>query len=69
MSIIIIDDSTCNGCGLCETMCPEVFAIRDDVATVLMDDVPDEIEEAAREAAECCPLEAISVHQAEFIDT
>jgi len=41
--------------------CPEVFELRDDVAGVLVDEVPSEFEEAVRDSAEACPTEAIIV--------
>ena len=52
----------CIGCGLCEGTCPEVFAVGDEgVAEPIVDEVPEENEEAAQEAAENCPVSAITV--------
>jgi ferredoxin len=49
------------GHGMCTTLCPEVFAINDDgYAEVQVPEVPDGQEDAAREAIECCPEQAIS---------
>lgn len=46
---------------MCTTLCPEVFAINDDgYAEVQVPEVPDGQEDAAREAIECCPEQAIS---------
>lgn len=58
-----VDGNVCNGCGLCETMCPEVFAIREDVAIVLVDEVSQEVRKPCLEAAECCPVQAIAVRK------
>ena len=69
MITVRVDDSICNGCGLCETMCPEVFAVREDIAIVLVDEVPDEVEAPCMEAVECCPVEAIVMHEGEYIET
>jgi ferredoxin len=55
-----VDADLCTGCGLCESTCPEVFELQDDVAVVKVDTVPKDAEEACQEAAEDCPVEAIS---------
>lgn len=55
-----VDQDLCTGCGLCESTCPEVFEIQDDVAVVIVDVVPKDAEESCKEAAEDCPVEAIS---------
>ena len=53
--------SRCRGRSMCTTLCPEVFAINDDgYAEVQVPEVPDGQEDAAREAIECCPEQAIS---------
>ena len=54
-------EDTCTACGLCVDTCPEVFEMGDDLAQVIVDDVPAEHEDAVREAAEECPVEAIIV--------
>lgn len=52
----------CIGCGLCEGVCPDVFSIGDDgLAHAIEEDVPEEFEGAAQEAAESCPVSAIEV--------
>jgi ferredoxin len=49
----------CIGCGLCEGTCPDVFSIGDDgVAHAIEGDVP---EDSAQEAADNCPVSAITV--------
>lgn len=59
----IVDQDTCTGCGLCPETCPEVFDMEGDVATVKVDTVPPEVEGSCREAAEDCPVEAISIEE------
>jgi len=54
-------DNTCTACGLCSDTCPEVFELGDDMARVIVDQVPAEHEEAVRQAAEECPVEAIII--------
>lgn len=55
-----VDQDLCTGCGLCESTCPEVFELQDDVAVVKVDTVPKDAEESCKQAAEDCPVEAIS---------
>lgn len=55
-----VDADLCTGCGLCESTCPEVFEVQDDIAVVIVDTVPKDAEESCKEAAEDCPVEAIS---------
>jgi len=59
----IVDEDTCTGCESCVDICPEVFAMVDDLAQVKLDPVPAEHEDTCREAAESCPVEAITIEQ------
>lgn len=59
----VVDQETCTGCGLCESTCPEVFELSEDVAEVKVDEVPEDSNESAKQAAEDCPVEAISVEE------
>ena len=61
MMIAIVDEDLCTGCGLCVDTCPEVFELVDDMAKVIIEPVPSGVEEACREAADDCPVEAISL--------
>lgn len=51
----------CIGCGLCESTCDDVFQIGDEgVAEVKVDEVPEDDEDAVKEAEENCPVGAIA---------
>jgi ferredoxin len=56
-----VDPDLCTGCGLCVDVCPEVFDLEGELATVIVDEVPADAEETAQEAAESCPVEAITL--------
>ena len=55
-----IEDS-CTACGICVDTCPEVFEMGDEIAEVIANAVPPELEETAQQAADECPVEAIVV--------
>ena len=58
--MVTIED-TCTACGLCVDTCPDVFDMGDEMAIVLVDEVPEEFEDAVQQAADECPVEAIIV--------
>ena len=50
----------CIGCGACQAICSEVYEIGDDgLAEVIVEEVPEEVEEDAMDALENCPTAAI----------
>ena len=57
---ISIDD-TCTACGLCCDTCPEVFDMGDVIAEVTTDDISDDLISSVEQAAEDCPVGAISI--------
>ena len=59
MKVKIAD--TCTSCGLCVETCPEVFEMGPDMAEVVINEVPSELKETVRQAADECPVEAIIV--------
>ncbi|NQU95228.1 MAG: ferredoxin [Candidatus Omnitrophica bacterium] len=59
MAKITIDVTTCTGCGLCSSLCPEVFEIDDkNIAKVKGDSCQGQ---DINDVASQCPVEAIKV--------
>lgn len=57
-----VDEDTCIGCGLCESVCPEVFKMNDDgKSEAYVDEVSDSLVESAQDAQDQCPVSAITV--------
>ena len=57
-----IDTDLCAGFGICVGICPEMFELHEDgYATVLLSEVPPELEDLVRRAASQCPAQAIFV--------
>jgi len=50
----------CIGCGLCASLCPEVFTLTDaGVARAIDGEADPSVEDAARDAQDSCPVSAI----------
>lgn len=59
-----VSQDTCIGCGLCESMCDEVFQLQDDgKAHVIVDEVPSELEDVSKDAESSCPVDAIECEE------
>jgi len=58
-----VDQETCVGCGLCADTCPTVFNMDGDIVNVLVDEVPADAEMECKDAADLCPVEAISIEE------
>lgn len=57
----VVDQDTCIGCGLCPSICEAVFELRDDgKAHVIVDEVPNDNEDEAKDAESSCPVSAIT---------
>ncbi|AVX20000.1 MAG: ferredoxin [Bacillota bacterium] len=56
-----VDPDLCISCGACVSTCPDVYDWDDEgKAKAIVDEVPDDLEDEAREALENCPTDAIA---------
>ena len=58
--MIIVDKDKCIGCGLCSGMCPDTFVMDEDGKS---EAIRQEVSDCAKQAAEACPVEAITVSE------
>lgn len=56
-----VDPERCIGCTQCAGLCPEVFSMEGVLATAITEDIPGEDVPQAEEAANACPVSAISM--------
>lgn len=56
----LVDKDTCIGCGLCASICSEVFEMEDDGKAVAKA-VPSGHEDDVKDAESSCPVNAISI--------
>lgn len=59
-----VDRDACISCGLCESLCPDVFKLDDEgISVVIVDEVPEDSKDCAIESQEQCPTDAITVEE------
>jgi ferredoxin len=58
----IVDKDLCIACGVCESIAPEVFSLATEpYAVVLLDPIPENLEDAVEEARDECTEGAITI--------
>lgn len=61
---VTIDHDLCIGDGICETICPQVFELRDDGLAYVIDENPSEdLRDEIQEAVDGCPTECIFLEE------
>jgi ferredoxin len=58
---VAVDLDTCDGNGVCMSICHEVFDVREDGLHVLQDAPGDELREQLKGAEVSCPTQAITI--------
>ena len=56
-TMVKVDEEECIGCGLCETICPGVFKMKNGKAKT----VSNKVDNKCKEAADSCPVQAITL--------
>lgn len=58
-----VDEETCIGCGLCPSLCPEIFEMNNETGKAIAKDIEIAVDilEDAKDAEEQCPVEAIDI--------
>ena len=61
----IVNKDTCIGCGLCASMCPEVYNLDDEEgkAEAIDEEIDESLIDEAMEARDSCPVEAIDIKE------
>ena len=65
MKTVKVNQENCIGCGMCESLCPEVFQLNDDFVSSVIGknaDIEKNVEKV-QEASEGCPTGAIEVSE------
>ncbi len=57
----VVDENVCIGCGLCNSICPEVFSMNVEGKAQATDNIPDGKQDEVKDAESSCPVNAISV--------
>ena len=55
----VVDRDLCIGCGLCASIAPEIYEMDDEGKAIVLVEETDDA--AAQEAADACPVGAITV--------
>lgn len=59
-----VDHDLCIGDAICESICPQVFVLKDDgLSYVIVDPYPSDLQAEVDESVESCPTDAIAIHE------
>ncbi|MBD3348794.1 MAG: ferredoxin [Candidatus Eisenbacteria bacterium] len=59
----VVDQDTCTGCGLCIETAPGVYSWDDDKAKAIEGRIPEDQQDAAKQGADDCPVDAIEIKE------
>ncbi|SES85668.1 ferredoxin [[Clostridium] polysaccharolyticum] len=59
-----VDQDTCISCGVCVSMCPDVYQFNDDEKSEpIVEEIPEELQDDAITARDSCPVDAIDIEE------
>lgn len=53
----------CIGCGMCSSLCPEVFRMNEDNLAEVYGEVTAAIEDSVKQARDNCPVQVIEIEE------
>jgi ferredoxin len=60
----VVDHDLCIGCGACEDVCEDVFQLKEDGLSYVINENPgEELYGCTRDAADSCPVDAITIEE------
>jgi len=61
---VIINEESCSGCGVCETLCPDIFQIHEDEKSHVIEGASaSEHGSCIKEAEDSCPTQSITIEE------
>lgn len=57
----VVDADKCIGCGLCAQVAPDIYEMQGDKAVAVVDEVPEDKADDAKNGADQCPVMAIEI--------
>lgn len=63
MEKVRVLEDACIGCGLCQSIAPEVFEIKEDGFSSVKENQESNVNEDVKEAADGCPTSAIDIYE------
>lgn len=60
---VTIDRDDCISCGVCTSVCPEVFRFAEDGLAEVYSDNPEDHKDSVTEARDSCPVSIIDVEE------
>lgn len=59
-----VNQEDCISCGLCVSVCPDVFQFNDDdKSEAIKEEIPEDVVESAIEARDGCPVSVIDIEE------